>query len=67
MDRDRFIHVIIEVEELLAEAGYTQSDIEQLEADAYTIARLPCTREDFILALDKLITSELIGILPELN
>jgi len=68
MTRDDFVRVIIEVEGLLNLAGYTQSDIDQLEADAYTVARIPCTRENYIRALDRLIMSELIGqCLPELN
>lgn len=61
--------IISEVETLLREeVGFTRDKIERIKASAYITARLGNNNlESYILALDRLIASEIGAVLAGLN
>jgi len=66
LSRVDFIQVISEKERMLRKAGYSDDVIMELELDVFEITGT-CSREDYIRTLDRMITSNLMGIVAELN
>ena len=68
LNRDDFIQVIAEVEELLDGAGYTQDEIDHLKLNALIVASFDdSSRESYIRAFDRVIANQLESIVAELN